>query len=86
MEIFTHRSFVKQSKKLKVSEQKRLIQRLGLFKTDPNNPTLNHHALKGRGEGHFSINITGNIRAVYRPLGKNAVLFLKVDTHSNLYS
>ena len=86
MEIFTHRDFEKQAKKLKASEQRRLKQRLGLFIIDPSNPTLNNHALKGKGEGCFSINITGDIRAVYRPVRKNVVLFLAVDTHSNLYS
>ena len=86
MRISTHRNFERQVKKLRVSEQRRLIQRLELFRADPNSPILNNHALKGRGEGHFSINITGDIRAIYRLPQKDVALFLKVDTHSNLYS
>ena len=86
MTIFTHRSFDRQVKKLKISEQKRLKQRLGLFLTDPYAPILSNYALKGKGEGYFSINITGDIRAIYQPLKKDVALFIKVDTHSNLYS
>ena len=86
MTIFTHRSFDRQVKKLKIREQKRLKQRLGLFLDDPHTPILNNRALKGTGEGYFSINIARDIRAIYQPLKGDIALFLKVDTHSNLYS
>ncbi len=86
MTVFRHRDFDKEIKRLRVNEQKKLKQRLNLFRIDPNNLTLNNHALKGKGGSYFSINITGDLRAIYKPLGEDAVLFLTVDTHRNLYS
>ena len=85
MRVIFHRDFRKDYKKLNSSEQKRVIERLALFLEDSSNPVLNNHKLRGKYEGLSSINITGDLRAFYRPVKKDIALFILVDTHSNLY-
>ena len=47
-------------------------------------PILNNHALSGEYEGYRSINITGDLRVLYRREGE-VVIFVTIDSHSNLY-
>ena len=63
----------------------KLKQRLRLFGLDKFNPILNNHALKGRYSGFRSINITGDLRAIYKQVQED-VIFATIDSHSNLYS
>ena len=84
MEIVFHKRFKKQYRKLRGSQQQ-IDERLVLFKQDPLAPVLNNHALTREYKGYRSINITGDLRALYEPIGKNAAFFITVDTHSNLY-
>ncbi|MFH1584952.1 MAG: type II toxin-antitoxin system mRNA interferase toxin, RelE/StbE family [Patescibacteria group bacterium] len=85
MRVFFHRSFDKKYRKLRLGEKKKFKERLGLFLTDPFCPILNNHALTGKYKGSRSINVTGDLRAVYDIVGREAVLFVDIDTHSNLY-
>lgn len=71
--------------KLRKNERRRCKERLMIFAADPYQPILNNHALRGRYFGYRSINIGGDLRAVYRLLSKDTALFTTVDTHSNLY-
>jgi len=70
---------------LKLSEQKKVQQRLRLFIEDPKNPILNNHELKGKYSGYRSINITGDLRALYQTIDKNATFFITIGTHGHLY-
>lgn len=47
-------------------------------------PLLNNHALGGKYAGFRSINITGDLRVLYKKNGE-FVIFVKIDSHSNLY-
>jgi addiction module RelE/StbE family toxin len=85
MEIRIHKNFSKQYNKLNNTQQHRAHERLVLFKENPYNLVLNNHSLKGRYAGHRSINITGDIRAVFQVVGSDSYLFVKIDSHSNLY-
>jgi addiction module RelE/StbE family toxin len=85
MRIDLHRDFKKQYRKLRVQNRKRFDERLVLFVRNPFDPVLNNHALKGKYKNCRSINITGDLRAIYETVGENAVLFVAIDTHSNLY-
>ncbi|MBU2524093.1 type II toxin-antitoxin system mRNA interferase toxin, RelE/StbE family [Patescibacteria group bacterium] len=64
--------------------------RLSLFQKQPTHPTLRNHKLKGKLKAYCSINITGDIRAVYRieELDKkeSTVKFVRLGSHSELYS
>lgn len=84
MKIKLHRDFEKQYQKLRESQKKKFKQRRDLFLQDEFSPILNNHSLKGKYLGFRSINITGDLRAIYKSFGKN-VIFFTIDSHSNLY-
>lgn len=84
MTPYYHRSFKKDYKKLPASVQSRFDERLELFLKDPFHHLLNNHPLHGEWEGHRSINITGDLRAIFKVEGET-VIFVAIDTHSNLY-
>ncbi len=86
MNIVFHKNFEKSYKKLPVKIKKKTKERNIIFLEDPFRPILNNHALSGKYTGYRSINITGNIRIVYKFLDKNTVLFSEIGTHSKLYS
>ena len=84
MEILLHKDFGKRYKKLTPSQKKKFKERRDLFLQDQFNPVLNNHSLKGKYTGYRSINITGDLRVIYTEKG-NKVIFVTVDSHSNLY-
>jgi addiction module RelE/StbE family toxin len=75
------KDFIKLTPKIKAQFQ----DRLNIFQENQNSPQLNNHKLHGSYDGFYSINISGNIRAIYEQLGKDKVLFIKIGTHSQLY-
>ena len=82
-------SFSKQCKKdFKKLPKKAKIQfqdRLHLFIENQDSPLLNNHKLHGKYNEFFSINISGDTRAIYEKLGKHKALFIKIGKHSQLY-
>ena len=79
-----HKDFEKKYKKLKPSEKEKFKFRLELLFIDEFNPVLNNHSLKGKYLGCRSINLTGDLRAVYKKEG-DILVFVTVGNHSNLY-
>lgn len=77
--------FKKQYRKLPVKLQERFDERLHLFLDDPTNPQLRVHPLKGKYAGYWSMNISGDLRAIYYHLGEEIVIFALIGTHSELY-
>ena len=59
--------------------------RLGLFLQDATNPILRNHELKGKYKDYKSINVTGDVRALYKKNGDEIVIFAMIGTHSQLY-
>ena len=84
MRVVFHKNFEKQYKKLG-AVQKKFDQRLLLFMKNPFHPILRNHSLSGKYRGYRSINVTGDYRAVYEPVGRDLAHFILVDTHSSLY-
>ncbi|MBI2018608.1 type II toxin-antitoxin system mRNA interferase toxin, RelE/StbE family [Candidatus Daviesbacteria bacterium] len=84
MVINYHKDFIKDSKRLTVPQKEKLIQRLKLFGQEEFNPILNNHSLKGKYLGYRSINIAGDVRALYKK-NRTEVIFVALDSHSNLY-
>lgn len=78
------KDFIKDSKRLKSGRQEKLKVRLKLFGQDQFDPILNNHALKGEYSGYRSINITGDLRAIYKQ-SSDEMIFITIDSHSNLY-
>ena len=84
MKIDFHDEFRKQYKKLSPKFQEKFNERLAIFISDPVSSELNNHALHGKYAGLRSINVTGDLRALYE-VREKGVRFVNIDTHSNLY-
>lgn len=85
MIIQTTKTFDKQYGKLRKPVKLAFKNRIILFRDDPFNSTLRNHALKGRYLGYRSIDITGDVRALYTAKGDAIIIFGFIGTHSQLY-
>ena len=84
MTVYLHKNFKKLYKKLTLSQKRKFKERRALFIQDEFNPVLNNHALKGKYPGYRSINVTGDLRIIYKREAQD-VIFVAIDNHSNLY-
>lgn len=78
------KAFIKQAKKLSPELRQKLLKRIQIFGENPLHSTLRNHALKGKYKEYRSIDITGDIRALYLQREDEAI-FDAVGTHSQLY-
>ena len=85
MNIFFHRNFKKQYQKNSQKIKQRFKERINIFSKDPFDPLLHNHALAGHLEGYRSIDITGDVRAIYKVLDEDTVEFALIGTHHELY-
>ncbi len=85
MNVVFHRRFDKMAGKLTPKTKKKMVERITLFSQDPLHPTLRGHALHTPYKGSYSINITGDYRAIYELIDDQTALFTHVGTHSQLY-
>jgi addiction module RelE/StbE family toxin len=77
--------FKKQYKKLPKRVQQQFDERVQLFSVDPTLPMLKVHPLKGKFAGYWSMNVNGDIRALYILQGDTMVIFALIGSHSQLY-
>ena len=85
MRIEFHRLFKGRYKKVSWKVRRQFDERLVLFEQMLYHSLLNNHPLTGDRRGQWSINVTGNWRAIYIWIHNDTVVFLDLDTHSNLY-
>ncbi len=85
MRIRYSKQFVKQLAKQPPKVQKALKIRLLLFEEDIANPLLRNHLLQGKLKGYYSINVTGDVRALDQIVGDELYLYDMIGTHSQLY-
>lgn len=85
MIIQTTKSFDKQYSKLNVKIRKQFKNRINTFRDNPFDISLRNHALKGKYLGYRSIDISGDVRALYTVKGNTIIIFGFVGTHSQLY-
>ena len=85
MSIAFHRTFEKRYRKAPANIRRQFDARLRLFASDSFHPILGNHPLAGDRKGQRTFNVSGDWRAVYAWRDKDAVVFLDLDTHSNLY-
>lgn len=71
--------------KQRANVQARFKERKDIFLHDRMHPLLRDHALDGKWIGHRSINVTGDIRAVYRMESSDLCIFVAIGTHPELY-
>lgn len=86
MKVRFHKNFEKQYKKLSKVKQAKARERLLLFLDDPFNPKFSNHPLRGKYADYRSINITGDLRAVYKFINEKECIFVVIGSHSKLYS
>jgi addiction module RelE/StbE family toxin len=84
MTIQSHRVFKKQFDRLTASQKRKFEERARILLQDEFSPILNNHALKGEYLGYRSINIGGDLRAIFRKSSEE-ILFVKIGSHSKLY-
>jgi addiction module RelE/StbE family toxin len=77
--------FKKQYKKLPKKIQDQFDAKIALFVMDPTLPVLKVHPLKGNFKGYWSMNVNGDVRALYIMEGDSIVIFALIGTHSQLY-
>jgi addiction module RelE/StbE family toxin len=84
--INTSPKFRKALKKAPQEIRDKTQVRFKMFFDNPFHPLLRTHKLHGDYEGYFSINITGDWRAIYKEIDYDTYLFVALGTHSELYS
>ena len=85
MNVIFHRRFEKMAHKLSPKVKQKMIERIALFTQDPLNKQLRNHALHTPYKGSYSIDVTGDYRAVYELVDAETALFTHIGTHSQLY-
>ena len=78
--IFAGR-FVKQFRKLPAPFREQFFERLKLLADNPSDPRLRLHPLRGKYAGHWSINVNGDLRALFMRRGDDIVIFAMIGTH-----
>lgn len=84
MNITSNKDFNKSYRSLPKKIQEKFKERILLFEKDQFDPVLNNHALKGKYLGYRSINVTGDLRAIFRKNDDDAI-FVAIGSHSNFY-
>ncbi|MGI9027726.1 MAG: type II toxin-antitoxin system RelE/ParE family toxin [Candidatus Saccharimonadales bacterium] len=79
------KSFTRQFRPLRENQKKRFYERLELFKKNPHDRVLRDHALKGKYKGYRSVDIEGDLRALYYVKGDRVVIFAFIGSHAQLY-
>jgi addiction module RelE/StbE family toxin len=85
MQYFFSKKFYKDLKKSPREVKEKTAIALEKFVLNPYDATLHNHPLHGVWNGHHSINITGDIRAVYVFVDSTTVRFIALGSHSRLY-
>ncbi|MGH7196082.1 MAG: type II toxin-antitoxin system RelE/ParE family toxin [Candidatus Saccharimonadales bacterium] len=86
MTIRYSKRFRKQFKKLRPKEKDRFWQRLELLKTRPYDKRLNNHLLSGDYAHMHSINIGGDLRALFSEAANGQIIIFElIGTHAQLY-
>lgn len=85
MNIQTTKSFDKQYSKLNKKIKDQYKTRIKLFSINPFDTALRNHALKGKYLGCRSIDINGDVRALYTVKGDVIFIFGFIGTHNQLY-
>ena len=86
MRVVYHKRFEKAYAKLRRADQERFHERLRTFMHDPFDQALNNHPLHGTYAGYRSINVRGDLRAIYKETAPDIAVFVTIGTHHELYA
>lgn len=82
MRILYSSKFAKEYKKLPNRIKNKAEENESIFRSDPFDPRLKTHKLKGELADFYSFSIGKNYRTVFHFEGKNTVIFDNVGTHA----
>ena len=85
MIVAFHRNFERQFSKLPKKAREQFKKRRDIFLADPHDPILNNHPLRAEFAGYRSINVTGDLRAIYKETNVDSVEFTNIGTHHELF-
>lgn len=89
MKIRYSTKFIKQYKKAGKKNQDKTDNVILISSNNQRDPQLRNHSLSGKYQGHRSIDITGDWRAIYREMidqnNEPYAYFIAIGTHSQLY-
>ena len=85
MQIIFQSTFTKQYEKFPRKIRDQFDERLLLWLDNPEDSRLRIHSLKGKYVGYWSMNVNGDVRALYRHEGEYIIIFAVIGTHSELY-
>jgi addiction module RelE/StbE family toxin len=85
MKILFHRDFKKAYAALTKPQKKKWAARLAIFAADPFDSVLNNHPLRGEYFGYRSVNVGGDLRAIYKAVGDDGYFFVALGSHAKLY-
>ena len=85
MKILFNKRFDKTFKKMPLKLRIKFYQQIELFQENPTNQQLNNHALSGQYFGYRSIDVSGDVRAIFKETDINTVRFMDIGTNSQLY-
>ncbi len=85
MIIKTTKSFDKQYGRLPATDKEYFKQRVELFSANPFDKVLRNHGLRGKYLGYRSIDIKGDLRALYYVEGDTVYIFAFIGSHPQLY-
>jgi len=79
------KKFEKHLKKLGKAIKLEFDERIKMFVSDKFHPLLNNHKLHPPYSDCRSIDITGDIRTVFKEIDKDTILLIDIGPHSALY-
>lgn len=86
MQLFRHRNFTKQYKKLSFKQQAFIDEAIFKFYKNPFDAKLRNHALKGKYKSCNSIDAGFDLRIIYKQEKNDVVVvLLRVGSHNQLY-
>lgn len=85
MRYSASKQFEKQFKRLNTQKKDKVIKRLEVFIENPFYISLRNHELHGVWASYRSIDITGDIRAIYKDIDGTIAHFVAIGSHSELY-
>ena len=77
--------FKKQYQKLSPKLKQQTKSQISLWQDSPHDKSLRAHRLSGKMSRFYSINITGDVRALYEVIDGEIYLYQMIGTHSQLY-
>lgn len=86
MQINYAKSFQQAFLKLDKKRREKVLEAIQVFQTDPFDPILRNHLLKGSMQGKRSFSVTGDVRILFEEYKDyTLVLMLDVGTHNQVY-